>query len=82
MSAADYGKYFWHIETHKTGVMANADRAAVEHGCLMLFRDGDKEKGRPEQLLLAYAPGQWLSFGAASVMDGHRIAVDSVNPKK
>ena len=80
MAAHDYGRYFFSIETPTAFEMAYADRITVDAGCLMLWgshRNGDVVTGS-EVLLLAYSPGQWVRFAAASCFDGGSVAIDNI----
>lgn len=78
MSAENYGNLFWSVETLTNVQMVYADRVEVRDGCLLFFRAANAETGKDELLSLGFAPGEWASFGAASVFDGSRVAVDSV----
>jgi hypothetical protein len=74
--AAKHGQYFYGVELqNRTVVMFYADRVAIEpSGVLCAYRKRDEGM----QITLAWLPGQWLHFWAASVLDGQPIAVDSV----
>jgi hypothetical protein len=74
--AAKHGQYFYGVELqNKTVVMFYADQVAIEpSGVLCAFRKRDEVM----RMTLAWLPGQWLHFWAASVLDGQPIAVDSV----
>lgn len=78
MSAEKYGNLFWSVETLTNVQMVFADRVEVRDGCLLFFRNANTETGKEELMSLGFAPGEWSSFGAASVFDGARVAVDSV----
>jgi hypothetical protein len=84
--AASYGRYYFGVEAaNNTVIMFYADEVAVEAGgSLCAYRK--LEDGR--QLTLAWAPGRWSYFWAASVVDGQVLAMelihksDSMSPKK
>lgn len=87
----NYGEYFWMINlTDGDTYMCYADRVEITaHGDLVTWADTRKgpedEVGKTqiprEQSIptLGFAAGTWLSFAAASCLDGHRVAVDAVN---
>lgn len=79
MSAVDYGDAFWSIETSLDVLMVHADRVEVRDGHLMCFRDATPEK--QELMTLCFAPGEWVSVGASSVIHGGRVAVDSFSKR-
>ena len=75
--AEKYGNLYWCIKTDvslKTGeVYAFADKVQIDQaGCLVLLRCRDGE----ELPTLAFAPGSWQTFYAASVMDGSAVSVE------
>jgi hypothetical protein len=74
--AAKQGQYFYGVELlNKTVIMFYADQVAIEpSGVLSAYRKIDEGL----QMTLAWLPGQWGQFWAASILDGQPIAVDSV----
>jgi hypothetical protein len=83
--ASNYGAKFFAVEMREETDMIFADRAECRDGSLLLYggfrRDGDAGQAREEILVAAYAPGHWLRLSAASLLDGHAVAVDSTNAK-
>src|SRR5262249_50135886 len=80
-----YGSHYWCIKStlaQDGEIFLNADRIEVSpFGALLCYgafsstwerTDVDDARRIP---LVAFAPGQWLAFFAASCMDGHAIAV-------
>src|SRR5262245_54944149 len=74
--AAKHGQYFYGVELlDKTVVMFFADQVTIEpSGVLCAYQNRDEGL----QMTLAWLPGQWGHFWAASVFDGQLNAVDSV----
>ena len=77
MSGPDhYGALYWCVKTDlsESGeIYLHADRTEIVDGILLFWREtGD---GKPF-VNLAIAPGQWRALFAASVMDGHAVAVE------
>jgi hypothetical protein len=78
-SASDYGAHYWCVTSEGAPVFLYADRIDVlNSGALMAWGGYRREGGRPEreQPLWAAAPGQWKSFFAASLIDGHPVALE------
>jgi hypothetical protein len=74
-----YGRHYWCVKTprSKSGeVYVHADEVQIVDGALVLIRKADDEKGRPALPNLAFAPGHWCAFFAASVLDGNPVAVE------
>ena len=72
---ARYGRYYWCIKSNQSEngeIYAYADAVKVEDGHLLLYRDKDGEL----EPTLAFAPGSWAVFYAASVMDGSAVSVE------
>lgn len=79
--AEKYGKYFWCIVLTKgETIMLNADLSEITPtGVLVLSRinsDGNKH------INYALPAREWKYFWAASVFDGHPVAVDSWSEKE
>src|SRR5262249_37063137 len=74
--AAKQGQYYYGVQLlNGTVVMFYADHVTIEpSGVLCAFR---KTNGN-FHITLAWLPGQWGHFWAASVHDGKPIAIDSV----
>ncbi len=80
-NAHNYGQFYWCIglsDEDGTEVYVHADNMTVEehNGALMAWRSsvvGDRTRVAP---VLAFANGEWKFFYAASVMDGHAVAVN------
>lgn len=75
-NAHNYGSYYWCIaltDDAGTEVYVNADSVTVENGALICWQYKENEHNHPT---LAFAEGEWKFFFAASVMDGHAIAVN------
>jgi hypothetical protein len=83
--ANNYGSKFFAVETETETDMVFADRAECRDGVLMLHGGFRKENetalSGAEIILAAYAPGCWRRVSAASVIDGHAVAIDSTNKK-
>jgi hypothetical protein len=74
-----YGTYYWCVRISKDEhAYVHADLAEVLNGTLCFGRKRkNKETGREEILVnLAFAPGHWECFYAASGVDGGPIAVE------
>ncbi|MCX4232820.1 hypothetical protein [Streptomyces ortus] len=74
--ARSYGQYYWCImlaDKDQTEVYAHGDEVTLDDGVLVLWQHKDD---KPSQQTLAFAPGQWASFYAASVLDGHAVSVE------
>src|SRR5262249_5262964 len=74
--AANQGQYYYGVQLlNGTVVMFYADHVTIEpSGVLCAFRKTDGGF----QITLAWLPGQWGHFWAASVLDGKPIAIASV----
>lgn len=70
-----WGDYYWEIALPSHYEMVHADDIEVKDGCLLLF--GHLQSGE-RFLMQGYAPEQWVSFAAASVLTGDRVAVEHV----
>lgn len=69
-----YGNWYHRIQTTKgEDVYVHADEVEFKDGALILWRV--KEDGT-RTVNIAFAPGQWSYIYAASVLDGHAVAVD------
>jgi hypothetical protein len=78
MSASEYGDRYWQIEAPYRTFWIHADTVDITaEGALVCYGHGraHERQGDP-MLLMAFAPGKWLTVAAASVMDGHQIAVE------
>jgi hypothetical protein len=87
-TAHKYGKFYWCIGVSKDvsengEIYAHADWIELQAGALVLQRAksaGDEgtinEATGGRQILLTLAPGQWKYAFAASVLDGHAVAVE------
>jgi hypothetical protein len=76
--AEKYGRFYWCAkvveEISKDGeIYVHADDARVIDGELLFIR---RREGGEEQINLAIAPGKWLAVYAASVFDGHPVAIE------
>lgn len=70
--AAKYGRYYWCIKTDLSTdgeIYVHADRMRLDQGAMIFESDGD-------QVRLILAPGTWKAAFAASVIDGHAVAVE------
>ncbi len=75
--AAKHGNYFFGVNERGRIVMFYADKVTVEPGgVLCAYRKRDDEW----QMTLAWVPGEWSKFWAASVLEGNAIAIDSIHP--
>ncbi|HET9326426.1 MAG TPA: hypothetical protein VFQ05_06635 [Candidatus Eisenbacteria bacterium] len=75
-NATDYGSYYWCAilaDTKRTEVYVMADKATTDGGTLTFWQ---QREDKPDQPTVAFAPGKWLAFYAASCMDGHAVAVE------
>lgn len=74
--AEKYGQRYWCIgltDKKRTDVYCYADRVEVTpSGAVVLWRD-EPEKVNPN---LIFSAGQWAFVYAASVLDGHAVAVE------
>jgi hypothetical protein len=83
--ASTYGRYYWCIgligET-ATEVYVHADEVSIDQvGTLICEGRGRRGPGEQppddqSQLMLAFPSGHWSFVYAASVMDGHAVAVE------
>ena len=85
-SAARYGEWFWAVGLPDgREAMCYADRVEITaQGALLLWRE--TELANPDtfertplpgsRLMLALAPGGWLTVYAASVLDGSPVAIE------
>jgi hypothetical protein len=71
--SVNYGKFFWHIglpRKNDAKILLWSTRAEIGSGGSLLLYD-------PEgSVNLALAPGEWRYIYAASVFDGHPVAVE------
>lgn len=86
-STAQYGRYFWQVDKPGGGFASvYANRAELDNGHAVFYGcnhaalpnnrvDYDQPES-PEYVLIAFPPGQWTAFYAASVIDGSPVAVD------
>jgi hypothetical protein len=80
--ASDYGTKYWAITlVDDETVMLMADRIEIGAGGVLLAIGGASRspingKCTDEQMLIGYAPGAWVSFHAASMLDGRAVCVD------
>jgi hypothetical protein len=83
--ANSYGSKFFAVEMATETDMVFADRAECRDGALMLYggfrKENETATAGSEIIVAAYAPGCWRRFSAASVIDGHAVAIDSTNKK-
>lgn len=71
---ATYGRYFWSvILPGGAQINFNADKVAVVDGAMIAY-SMTKER---TIATLSFAAGQWMTFYAASVLDGHPVCVDA-----
>ena len=72
MAPHDYGNKYWVIGTYDSRgkIYLHAETVEVIDRCLV-FRDGKDE------IIFSMSDGCWMYFAAASVMDGHEVAVVS-----
>lgn len=71
-----YGRYYWCVKTALSDdgeIYVFADDVSIEDGALWLTQRKD---GVGDQLVLAFAPGQWTAVFGASCIDGHAVAVE------
>jgi hypothetical protein len=76
VSTERYGQYYWCVKTQLSDdgdVYVHADRVTIDAGVVTFWHEED---GCPNRINLAVAPGQWTAVYAASVLDGHAVAVD------
>lgn len=77
-SPSDYGRYFWNVNLKDGSVVAlHADEARVT-ACGALEFIGHHIKDSGAFAMYALAPGVWLKFHAASVLDGGPVCVESI----
>ncbi|MEU6616707.1 hypothetical protein [Streptomyces parvus] len=71
---APNGNWYHRIQTAKgEDVYVHGDEVEFKDGALIVWRV--KDDGT-RFVNIAFAPGQWANIYAASVMDGHAVAVD------
>lgn len=78
-SPNEYGAHYWCITGDGAPVFLYADRIEVTTcGALVAWGGYRRQNSRPdrEQPLWAAAPGTWKSFYAASLIDGHPVALE------
>jgi hypothetical protein len=78
-SANEYGAHYWCVTGEDAPVFLYADRIEVlACGALVAWGGYRREGGHPEreQALWAAAPGTWKSVFAASLIDGHPVALE------
>ncbi len=72
-----FGRYYWTIQTADAVIRLCADRLEVTaSGALLAARAKREGDDGSEQITMAFAPGQWEHFYAASALDGTAVAVD------
>lgn len=85
-NANQYGQFYWLVELgNDEWVSVHANRVEVSGGAVVFYGSGheageggpdyDRPK-RPDYPVIAFGSGQWKTFYAASVLDGHPVAVD------
>jgi hypothetical protein len=78
-SANDYGAHYWCVTGDDSPVFLYADRLEVTAcGALVAWGGFRRQNGHPEheQTLWAAAPGRWKGYFAASLIDGHPVALE------
>jgi hypothetical protein len=84
--AQQYGRFFWLVELgNDEWVSVYANRVEVSGGAVVFYGIGhEAADGRPDYErpkgddypVVAFGAGQWQTFYAASLLDGHPVAVD------
>lgn len=76
MTDLKYGKCYWCVKTHlsKSGeIRLLADKVEIlDEGTLVFYQD----KEGALNLMLSLSSGRWSAVYAASMIDGHPVAVD------
>ncbi len=87
MSTDSYGRYYWCVKTSLSEdkeIYLHADFVEInENGDALFIQEKEQKSApgaaieRPKRIVnLCLASGSWSSLFAASVMDGHAVAVD------
>jgi hypothetical protein len=77
-NASKYGGIYWGVrsELSQTGeIYVHADTVEVTPNGELIFWHNN-EDGTHRHQTLGFAPGSWACFFAASVEDGHAVAVE------
>ena len=84
-NAVNYGKFYWGVVLNDGRYMFfHADRVVIDDSNLVAVRDiaTPNEHDGQSQVTLCLAPGQWLTYFAASAMTGEPVCVDNLLPKE
>lgn len=74
---AKYGKYYWYVVCgdHRYAVHADKMEVTASGALVAVCHQAD---GQTPLNGIAFAPGEWQRFHAASCMDGSAIVVDHI----
>lgn len=69
-----YGKYYWRVRTMTDKVWLYAGRVEVTPSGALIFWSDERDGGAFQ--VMAFGPGRWMDFHAASCVDGGPVAVE------